>query len=227
MISFDAQAILDAIDAGNAHDEWKVYRARKGYFLEWGASLWLLALIMCAVGAAVIVGLILAPPASWTGESAPMYYVFWLLGPLCLLISYFFAWQGCVLLGQIPGASKQVLVLNPEGIVARQGPQSKIPLSNSSIISPTTPWAGAKDGVIFSILYDRMASAHLQVERSRYEERISLILTFVAPRRILSWRIDPRFPACDTIAQSIIEGYMRYEAQQSEAQSARKPNGQE
>lgn len=214
MAPFDAQAILDAVDAGTAPDTWKVYRAQRSYFFGWGISLWGLALtyIFCC---AVII-LLVFPLSSH--EDVQSRLLLALLGIVCSLFAYAFAWQGFVLLRQIPSAPKQVLILTPDGFVVRTGPQAVIPLSNSSIISPTKAWAGTKGGRIFSVTYDNIASTALRIAPRLFETDINLMLTCINPLHAMTWRIDNRFPDTDTIAQSIIEAHTRYTAQHTQTQ---------
>ena len=61
-------------------------------------------------------------------------------------------------------------------------------------------------------------SVDLHIGNSLFQRQISLIMTFVKPRRLVIWLIVPRFPSRDTIAQSIIEAHMRYKAHHLEAQ---------
>jgi hypothetical protein len=217
LAEFDAQAVLDAVDAGTIPSGWQVYRAMRGYLAEWGSGFWLLALLFVLMGATLIALFILAPPSPQTWDEDPQYFLV-LLAASCMLLAGLCIWQGAILLRQIRSAPKQALVLTPEGFVVRMGPQAMIPIANSSIISPVRDWAGARGGMIFSVTYAAMVSADLHIEPGGYESQINLILTFVAPRRIVFWRVDPRFPSRDTIAQSIIEAHMRYKAQHSEAQ---------
>jgi uncharacterized membrane protein len=76
LATFDAQAILDTVDAGKAHDDWQVYRANSGYFLGMGIFTIVFALLsalMLIFGAVLWLlqshrtfsGLIHRPACSW------------------------------------------------------------------------------------------------------------------------------------------------------------------
>ena len=212
---FDAQTVLDAVDADAAPHSWKVYRATKSYFVEQAATLCSIAFMLFFIGVgAVALGIFVT-----LDDDQPLRYFSFLAGPVCVLMAYAVASQGFRLLRQTGSAPRQMLILTPSGFVVRIGSEAMLPIADSSIILPARAWVGVKSGGIFSVRYDKMASADLDVQHARYETRINLILTFVAPQRIINWRIDPRFPSRDTIAQSIIEAHAWYEAQHANGAS--------
>lgn len=220
---FDAQAILDAVDAGIAPDDWKVYRARKGYFLGHGCMLWLVSLLFPAITIALVV---LVNGLSLSGD-APLLYFDLFLGLTWAALAIICSWQGSTLLRQLGSASEQMVVLTPDGLVVRTGPNQWLPAYSDVGISSGLPWAGVRGGRIYSAAYAEMVSADLSVWNTLFQARASLIMTFVHPRRLIFWRVPPRFAYSDTITQSIIEARTRYEALHAEAQLSRQPNGQD
>jgi hypothetical protein len=215
LATFDPQAILDAVDTGAAPGTWKVYRARESYFLEQGAIIWLTALL-CVILVALAVSLAFSPAtSSWTD---PFRYYGTLLGLIGCACFAVFIRRGFTLLRRRRSASKQMLVLTPEGFVVRTGPSQWLPADTHTAFSPILRWAGARGGRIYSVSFDRTASIDLYLGNNLFQTRVSLIITFINPRRLTFWRIDPRFPWRDTIAQSIIEAHLRYAAEHSAAQ---------
>jgi len=207
---FDAQAILDALDAGSAPDTWKVFRARESYFLEQGAILWLTAL-PCVILVALAVSLAFSPAtSSWTDPFRYYGILLGLTGCACFAV---FIRRGFTLLRQRRSASKQMLVLTPEGFVVRTGPSQWLPADTAAAFSTILSWAGARGGRIYSVSFDRTVSIYLYLGNNLFQTQVSLIMTLINPRRLTVWRIDPRFPWRDTIAQSIIEAHTRYAAQ--------------
>ena len=223
MTSFDAQAILDAVDAGNAPDDWKVYQARKGYFLGHGCMLWLASLLFPAITIALVVPTNLLS-LSW---DAPFLYVALFLELTWAALAVICSWQGFTLLRQVGSASIQIVVLTPDGFVVRTGPNQWLPAYSDVGISSDLPWAGVKGGRIYSAAYAEMVSADLSVWNTLFQARVSLIMAFVHPRRLIFWRVPPRFAYPDTIIQSIIEARTRYEALHIEGQLARESSGQD
>ena len=224
MTPLDPQAMLDTVDAGSAPDDWKVYRARKEYFLGWSATLWLLALIMCAVGVGVVALGILALTSSW---SDPFRFFVLFLGLICGALATMYYWQGLVLLRQVSSASKQLLILTPDGFVVRTGPSQWLSAFDDAGIAPILPWNGVKGGRIYCAAYAEMVSADLSIWNTLFQARVRLIMAFVHPRRLVVWRVPRRFAYADTITQSIIEARARYDALHTEDQASRQPNGQD
>lgn len=216
MAEFDAQTILDAVDAGTAPDTWKIYRARKSYLLGQGLFLFIVGLLMllcsaglCAMGVFILfipqrdIGAILSAVAS----------IF--VGVGCIALSVAILRAGASLWWQMRAAATQVFVLTPDGFIARTSVQPKIPLTDSAITPPAIGWTGTKAMRIYTVAYSEVRAVALVVRHTRADTQISLDLTLKTPNPCAKgrWLVDPRFGASESIAQSIIEAYSRYTAQ--------------
>lgn len=221
LATFDAQAILDAVDAGAAPDSWKVYRARKSYLLGQGLFLFTVGLLMllcsCALVAMGIVIFLISQKdvGALIGSAASV-----LFGLVFSVLSIAILWDGIDLWRQIQTATTQILVLTPDGFVARTGRQTKIPLTNSSTAPIAMGWTGTSSMRIYALPYTKVRTIVLIVEHTRVDSTISLDLNLSTPnpRYKVRWLVDPRFGSSSTIAQSIIEAHARYTATRAEAQ---------
>jgi hypothetical protein len=160
-------------------DNWKVYRAKSGYFWSQGLSLILLALVVASIVVVPIALIIVFWPELDIHIQCDdgLTYLVPLAGVAFAVFAILFGEQGCMLLAQVHSAKKQVVTLTPEGVVGRMGRQSQVPISPSTIVGPTQSWDGAPHGRIFSIEYDKLRSVRLYVTHSKYEKFIQLVLT--------------------------------------------------
>jgi hypothetical protein len=218
LATFDPQAILDAVDAGTAPDNWKVYRAKSSYFWGQGLTNVFIALLFSSLLILPVVLIIMFRTEiriPW--DQGGTYGV--LLIAILMLLVVMYAWtDGINQLAQVRSAKKQVLALTPYGVVGRMGKQANPAFATSAFVAPTQAWDGAQDGRSFAIPYDTLRSVRLNVTHSKYEQFVQLMLTLGPSARQYLWRIDNRFPDTDIIAQSIIEAHARYIAQQAAAQ---------
>src|SRR6266849_1955254 len=105
---FDAEAMLSAVDAGQAPDTWTVYRATASYFVGRGLATGFVGLFMLA-----LVGLLVAQVGVPTGDDWWLYALFALMGlGSCLLSFVFFK--------EMRRRGRRILVLTPEGFVERK-----------------------------------------------------------------------------------------------------------
>lgn len=187
MSDFDAQAILRAVDENHVPDDWKIYRARKSYFNEWGI-IWTFITFMI-LGAGAVIVLAISP------SQAPTYT--WIcVAPIALMflsLAIFAGREAISQFSQLRTIGTRVFVLTPEGCVAR---------------------TGQKPNQIYGVAYVQIAAIAMSIQHSRYESNVSLILTYVPDSmgrfRRVQWRIEPQFEASDAIAQAIIEAHTRY-----------------
>lgn len=216
--AFEAQTILDAVDAGTAPRSWKVYRATKPYFVWQGLLITFAGIVISLLGAAsYALGVTALVGLQAEGSAWFLSLVGIIIGLVATGFSIGCFWSCIILFRQISSAPSQIIVLTPEGFVVRTGPQPKLPPGNNAFAFVATPWTGTKGGIIYAVPYATMVSTELYTWNTRSDAHINLIMTFVAPRSIVFWRADPRFLYCDSIAQRILEAHVRYEAQHADA----------
>jgi hypothetical protein len=219
--TFEAQAILDAVDAGTMPDEWRVYRARKSYLLGQGLFLFIVGLLIlfcsCALMAMGLVIFVISQRDAGTLISSAASLLFGLGGSA---LSIAILWAGASLWWQMRTAATQVLVLTPDGFVARTAVQPKIPLTDSAFTPPAIGWTGTSTMRIYTVAYSKARTVALVVRHTRADTQISLDLTLKTPnpRAKVRWLVDPRFGASESIAQNIIEAHTRYMTTHEKAQ---------
>ena len=216
MATFDPQAILDAVDTGSGSEPWTFYRARKSSLLDQGyiiGAQLLMMIFIASVLVAASIGLYFGgPPDAGTRIYA---LVFIVAGLVCGIVALMLGWGGITLLRQMRTVTSQVIVLTPEGFVARTGQRPKRLLPDFSTSLPDLEWFGTSSVQIHAAAYDQLQAILLVVEPSLLTKRIKLNLTFKRPHepRTVQWFVDPRFGSVDIIAQSIIKAHVRYAAQ--------------
>lgn len=218
LAEFDAQAILDAIDAGAALGTWTVYRAKRSYLLGQGFLFLALALVFVVLAAITIGAVIPTPFSSGTDDLAWALFLFVMLGVVCSIMAIAFCWTGINQLRQMRTATTQILVLTPEGIVARMWRPVSEPV-DASTASYLLGHSGTGRAYIYAVAYEQVRAVILYVEHAKYETIISLGLSYRTRNQPIkvSWLVDPRFGTSEAIAQSIIEAHTRYTAQHTEA----------
>ena len=221
MATFDPQAILDAVDTGSGSEPWTIYRARKSSLLDQGCIISAQSLMMiffASVFMASSIGLYFGGPS----DAGTLIYVlvFVVAGLVCGIVALMLGWGSATLLRQMRTVTSQVIVLTPEGFVARTGQRPNRLLPDFSTSLPALEWFGTSSAQVHGAAYDQLQAILLVVEPSLLTKRIKLNLTFKRPHepRTVQWFIDPRFGPVDVIAQSIIEAHARYIAQQAAAQ---------
>lgn len=221
MAEFDAQAVLDTVDAGATPDTWKIYHARKSYLLGQGLFICFLGLLMlvcsgllCAMG----IFIFFIPQHDLDATIASIILV--LVGLGFIVLSATVLWAGVSLWWQIRTLAKQVLILTPGGFVARTAVLPTIPLTDSPMAPPALEWTDASTLRIYTVAYSQARTVTLVIRHTRAETQISLDLSLTTPNPHykVRWPVDPRFGSSDTIAQNIIEAHARYRAQHPEAQ---------
>lgn len=221
MATFDPQAILDAVDTGSGSEPWTLYRARKSSLLDQEYIIGAQALMMIFIASVLVaasIGLYFGgPPDAGTRIYA---LVFFVAGLVCGIVVLMLGWDGTSLLRQMRTVASQVIVLTPEGFVARSGKRPNRLLPDFSTSLPALEWFGTSSAQIHAAAYDQLQAVLLVVEPSLLTKRIKLNLTFKRPHepRTVQWFIDPRFGPVDIIAQSIIKAHARYIAQHAAAQ---------
>lgn len=212
---FDAGALLAAVDAGHPPSKTRIFTAKPAYFFEQGCTFSLLAAIClftaALVGVLLVSGALVATPSAGTSgvNSAPDAWQWIAFGVLCLLVFVGLAVaSGANVRDAVRGLRSwraQVLVLAPDGFVARTG------------TSPRT---------VFAVSYADLAAISLSIRHSRYETITNLHLTYRRPRsgatatprlEQVTWRVDPRFGPSAPIAQAILEAHARAVAARSAA----------
>jgi hypothetical protein len=157
------------------------------------------------------------PPDAGTRVYALAFIV---AGLVCGIVALMLGWGATTLLRQMRTATSQVIVLTPEGFVARTGQRPKRLLPDFSTSLPSLEWFGPSNAQIYAAAYDQLQAILLVVEPSLLTKRINLNLTFKRPHepRTVQWFVDPRFGPVDVIAQSIIKAHTRYMAQHAATQ---------
>jgi hypothetical protein len=216
---FDADALLAAVDTGHPPSETRVFGAKRAYFFEQGCLFSFAAavgiFILAIVGLVVVLGVqqarLTTPSAGtssvYSGEDAWQWIVFgalFLLAFVGLVVAC-----GARVMDAVRGLRSwrtQVLVLAPEGFVARTG---------------TSPHA------VFAVSYAELSAISLSIRHARYETITDLHLTYRRPTsgatatprlEQVTWRVDPRFGPSAPIAQAILEAHARAVAAHSAAE---------
>lgn len=221
MSTFDPQAILDAVDTGSGSEPWTFYRARKSWLLDQGCIISAQSLMMIFFASVLVassIGLYFGgPPDAGTRIYALAFIV---AGLVCGIVALVLGWGATTLLRQMRTVTSQMIVLTPEGFVARTGQRPNRLLPDSSTSLPALEWFGTSSVQIHAAAYDQLQAILLVVEPSLLTKRIKLNLTFKRPHEpcTVQWFIDPRFGPVDVIAQSIIKAHARYAAQHAAAQ---------
>lgn len=186
MSDFDAQQVVDAVRAESVPDSWKVFRAGSAYDIEKGSA-W--ALFAC-----IFLGISLASPVLMLPTDSSDLAIFWMIGFVFGLPGLGFAYAAYWQFRRIPTVREQWITLTLGCVIE---------------------YRGVKRGIAFTIAYSDLAVVSLVVGHTRYETIISLKVVYrsspsaSANKRVM-WRIDPRFPQREEIAQAIIEAHARY-----------------
>jgi hypothetical protein len=191
---FDAQQIVDAVRAGSVPDSWRVFRAGSAYDIEQG-SVW-------ALSAFVFLGISLASPILMVNIDSSDLSAFLVMCLVFGLPGLGFAYAAFRQFRRIPTAKERWIALTPDGVVE---------------------YGGATSGIAFSIAYSRLAAVSLVVGHTRYESIISLRVVYrsspsATENKRVTWRIDPRFPQREEIAQAIIAAHTLYIANHTSKQ---------
>jgi hypothetical protein len=218
MARFDAPALLAAVDARQSPSNARIFHAKRTYFFAQGCmSFFIVTICVFVVGLIVVLlvtGALLTTPAEnvpgdtsspygWTNDA------FAVLMLLCFLaFVVVFVRRGVGAMRGLRTWRTQVLVLAPDGFVARTG------------MSPDA---------LFAVSYADLAAIALSSWHARYETITNLVLTYrdatppaadtahLEPEQVV-WRVDPRFDATDTIVQTILEDHARAIARRASAE---------
>ena len=195
MAVFDAERALALADEGRSGEVGPLYRADANYLREDGcvrsfASLVCVALTLVLV---VIVADIVAQPLGSGYVDFSVIAILVLATLLGVGLSWYFIARAVAPFRSIGSVKTQILLLTPEGFVARTGTQPRD---------------------IFAVSYAEIARITMSTAHTRYESFLYLDLTYRTPQAdgltVRRWRVDPRFGKVDEIAQAIIEGHLRF-----------------
>lgn len=125
---FDAQQIVDAVQAGSVPDSWTVFRAGSAYDIEQGSAWALIAF--------VFLGISLAPPVLTLPIDSSDLSIFWVIGFVFGLPGLGFAYAAYRQFRRIPTVREQWITLTPGGVVE---------------------YRGAKSGIVFAMAYSQLA----------------------------------------------------------------------
>lgn len=194
MNTIEAKRILEQALAGQAQDDWQVYRAKRSYLIRDGVA-WLVLAILTLGGLAILLTWFYSQPVL-VDEMGPFWSV--IIGCpvfMVLIIGLICVSQVVARFGSLRSVDQQSLVITADGFVAREG---------------------LRDKDFFQMGFGKLESISMKTDSNNHSIRLEMTLKPIIRNTTVqrrTWSVDQRFGDPASVSLAIIAAQARYAAE--------------